>query len=197
MTYNWGTGVMGRQNGTKNGGHGRAASAGLRWQLGSPLVCLTWGRHAESKGYQWAHQIRSLWNMMKPEKYNIYTYINIYIYIQYIINKYIYIYNIYIFIYVFERPSCTIRRPWVNQADNQYVLYIYYYYIFIVFILFILFIQGPQAAFGKSSHVDFSKGELSWGCLHDGLSESPLTRQERKSSILRTARHMLKGFWIA
>ena len=32
----------------------------------------------------------------------------------------------------------------------------------------------------KVSHVDFSKGELSWGCLHDGLSQSPLTRQEEK-----------------
>ena len=115
MTYNWGTGVMGRQNGTKNGGHGRAASAGLRWQLGSPLVCLTWGRHAESKGYQWAHQIHSPWNMMKPEKYNIlFTLRDLLVLLdaheltKQITNNFyyiIYIYFIYSIYFICPRPS--------------------------------------------------------------------------------------------
>ena len=32
----------------------------------------------------------------------------------------------------------------------------------------------------KVFHVDFSKGELSWGCSHDGPSDSPLTQEEEK-----------------
>ncbi len=53
-------------------------------------------------------------------------------------------------------------------------------------------LQAFRQLVAKAFRVDFSKGELSWGCLHDSPSDSPLTQEEEKwrAQILCTARHM-------